>query len=182
MADHSPDYELDDDLALDDAAQYRALFEPTRMEIIRLIGQRAATVSQLADALGKPKGTIGHHVDALAEAGLARVVRTEKVRAIEAKYWGRTARTFLYGGFDDPGVIVPSPLQTAAEEFTGTGDFWVAAVRYAQIPADRAEEWGRRLGALAAEFGSERLGGTTTYGLVVGLYPTDRPTFPTEAS
>ncbi len=180
MADHTPDYPLDDELTLGDAAQYRALFEPTRMEIIRLIGQRAATVSQLAEALDKPKGTIGHHVDALAAAGLARVVRTEQVRAIEAKYWGRTARTFLYGGFDDPGVIVPSPLRTAADEFAGTGGVGVAAVRYAQIPDDRAEEWARRLGDLAAEFGSQGPGGTTTYGLVVGLYPTDRPTFPEE--
>lgn len=180
MADHSPDYELDDELTLDDAAQYRALFEPTRMEITRLIGQRAATVSQLAEALGKPKGTIGHHVDALAEAGLAKVVRTEKVRAIEAKYWGRVARTFVYGGFEDPGVIVPSPLRTAAEEFTDAGGSWVAAIRYAQIPDDRAAEWERRLGDLAAEFGSQQVGGTTTYGLVVGLYPTDRPTFPGE--
>jgi DNA-binding transcriptional ArsR family regulator len=182
MADHSPDYDLDDELALEDAAQYRALFEPTRMEITRLVGQRAATVSELADALDKPKGTVGHHVDALASAGLLKVVRTKKVRAIEAKYWGRTARTFLYGGFEDPGVLVPSPLRMAAEEFSGKGDFGIAAVRYAQIPDDRAEEWARRLADLAAEFGSQAPAGTTTFGLVVGLYPTDRPTFPEQGA
>ena len=116
MPDRSPGYDLDDELHLDDAAQYRALFEPTRMEIVRLVGQRAATVSQLAEALDRPKGTIGHHVDALADAGLVRVVRTERVRAIEAKYWGRTARTFVYGGFDGAGIAVPSPVATAAED------------------------------------------------------------------
>lgn len=180
MADHSPDYDLDDELHLDDAAQYRALFEPTRMEIVRFLGQRAATVSQLAEALGRPKGTIGHHVDALADAGLVRVVRTEQVRAIEAKYWGRTARTFVYGGFEGADVVIPSPLATAAEEYGGKGTVGMTSLRYAQIPEDRAREWTERLAALAAEFSSEPVGGTTTFGLALALYETDRPTFPSE--
>lgn len=180
MTDRSPGYDLDDELHLDDAAQYRALFEPTRMEIVRLLGQRAATVSQLAEALDRPKGTIGHHVDALADAGLVRVVRTERVRAIEAKYWGRTARTFVYGGFDGTGLTIPSPLATAAEEYTATGTIGMASLRHAQIPEDRAREWQERLAALAAEFASEPVGGTTTFGLALALYETDRPTFPDE--
>jgi len=77
MTDHlAPDYELDDEITLDDPSQYRALFEPTRMEIVRLLQERAATVTELAGVLGRPKGTIGHHVDALAAAGLVKVVRT----------------------------------------------------------------------------------------------------------
>ena len=35
--------------------------------------------------------------------------------------------------------------------------------------------------ALAAEFASEPAGGTTTYGLVLALYETERPTFPADA-
>jgi DNA-binding transcriptional ArsR family regulator len=181
MPDRSPGYDLDDELHLDDAAQYRALFEPTRMEIVRLVGQRAATVSQLAEALDRPKGTIGHHVDALADAGLVRVVRTERVRAIEAKYWGRTARTFVYGGFDGAGIAVPSPVATAAEEYAAAGTVGMASLRHAQVPEGRAREWTERLAALAAEFASEPAGGTTTYGLVLALYETERPTFPADA-
>jgi DNA-binding transcriptional ArsR family regulator len=39
---------------------------------------------------------VGYHLKVLEEAGLVHVVRTKKVRAIEAKYYGRTARIFLY--------------------------------------------------------------------------------------
>ena len=174
MADHSPDYDAPDDLHLETVEQHRALFEPTRMEIIRMLGQRASTVSQLAEALGRPKGTIGHHMDVLDREGLVRVVRTEKVRAIEAKYWGRTARTFVFGEMS--GIAKPSLLSDAAEEFPTEGG--LAAIRYAQIDAARADEWGRRLADLAAEFASEKVAGDTTFGFVIGLYPTDRPTLP----
>jgi DNA-binding transcriptional ArsR family regulator len=174
MTDHKPDYEAPADLHLETIDQHRALFEPTRMEIIRMLGQRASTVSQLAEALDRPKGTIGHHMDVLDREGLVRVVRTEKVRAIEAKYWGRTARTFVYGEMS--GIAKPSLLSDAAEEFPTEGG--LAAIRYAQIDQDRAEEWRRRLADLAAEFASEPVTGDTTFGFVVGLYPTRRPTLP----
>lgn len=94
MADHkAPDYELDDVLDVDRPEQFKALFEETRVAIVDLLLERAATVKELAETLGKPKGTIGHHVSALVAAGLIRVVRTRMVRAIEAKYYGRVART-----------------------------------------------------------------------------------------
>src|SRR5699024_10214475 len=76
--------------------EYRALFEDTRKQIVSLLLERAATTSELAEVLGKPKGTVGHHLKVLEEAGLVHVVRTKKVRALEAKYYGRTARVFLY--------------------------------------------------------------------------------------
>ena len=60
MADHSSlDYELADTLKLDRPEQYRALFDETRTSIIQLLGDRAATIKELAETLGKPKGTIG---------------------------------------------------------------------------------------------------------------------------
>src|SRR5699024_9538805 len=93
---HVPDYPLDDGLTLEDPAQYRALFEETRQQIVTLLSERAATVSELAATLQKPKGTVGHHMQVLADAGLVHVVRTQKVRALVAKYWGRTARIFYY--------------------------------------------------------------------------------------
>src|SRR5690349_1157907 len=92
----APDYHLAATLALTDPMQYRALFEPTRSQIVSLLLDRAATTSELAEILGKPKGTIGFHLKALEAAGLVRVVRTRRVRALEAKYYGRTARVFLF--------------------------------------------------------------------------------------
>jgi DNA-binding transcriptional ArsR family regulator len=185
IADHThPDYALAETLPLDQPEQVRALFEETRMQIIGLLSERAATIKELAETLEKPKGTVGHHIGVLEDAGLIHVVRTKKVRAIEAKYYGRTARTFLLQEQAkasvelDPGQF----LATAAAEYgrveEGHPIGAMSALRHARIQDDRAGEWMSRLKDLVMEFAAESRGGDTTYGLVVGLYPTDRPHLP----
>jgi DNA-binding transcriptional ArsR family regulator len=184
MADHrAPDYDLDDVLHLETVAQYRALFEATRQQIVDLLLERSANIKELAETLGKPKGTIGHHVSVLEAAGLIHVVRTEKIRAIEAKYYGRTARTYVIGKAPDSSVdIAPGHFltQAASEYATLSPDdpAVLSTLRYARIPDERAEEWNQRLTDLAAEFTKEKRGGETTYGLAIALYPTDRPHLP----
>ena len=192
MADHptvktatsTPDYELDAELQFEHPGQYKALFEPTRLQICDLLLERAATITELAETLSKPKGTIGHHVGALEDAGLIRVVRTRKVRAIEAKYYGRVARTFLLGSEYDPGVGVAKDhflTEAAAAYAAAPADADVgplSTLRHARIPAERAAEWSVRLQELALEFSAERRSGDITYGLLVAFYATDRPHLP----
>jgi len=184
MADHkAPDYELEPTLQFETPEHYRALFEETRLQIVDLLLERAATIKELSDTLDKPKGTIGHHVSVLEEAGLIRVVRTKMVRAIEAKYYGRTARTYLIGDQNDAGIdLAPDHfLQRAASEFSQVEEADVgmmSTLRYARIPEGRAEEWVRRLSDVVADFTAEGRGGDTTYGLLVAMYPTDRPHLP----
>ena len=72
----------------------KAIGHPLRTTILRLLHERAATVTELAVALDRPKSTVAHHVKVLAEAGLLQVVRTRRVRAIEERFYGRTARMF----------------------------------------------------------------------------------------
>lgn len=183
-ADHAapavPDYELADTLELTEPAQYRALFEDTRLEIINLLRERAATTSQLADALEKPKGTVGHHCKVLEKAGLIHVVRTKKVRAIEARYYGRTARIFLIDNVEEAAGVGQQVLTTAAAEFANAPDDLpaMANVRYARIPAERAEEWDQRLKDLLVEFQDQPRGGEVTFGMAVTLYPTTRRPLP----
>jgi DNA-binding transcriptional ArsR family regulator len=189
MADlQPPDYGLEETLAFQNPEQFRALFEDTRLRIVDLLLERAATVTELAAVLVKPKGTVGHHVGVLEQAGLIRVVRTKKVRAIEAKYYGRVARTYLLTPQVDVDLHV-SPdyfLTSAASEFAKAAhgneelihDTMISTLRYARIPNERAREWGLRLGELAQEFVSEARGGETTFGLLVAMYPTDRPHLP----
>lgn len=191
MADQrAPDYELADTLAFDRHEQYQALFEDTRMAIVDLLLERAATVSELADALDKPKGTVGHHVGVLDNAGLIRLVRTEKVRAIEAKYYGRTARTYLLGSKSKLDLEVElSPdhfLATAGSEYVHSTKVFergpevgpMSTLRYARIPEHRAKEWHDRLFDLAQEFVGEARGGELTYGLLIAFYPTEKPHLP----
>src|SRR6478609_908803 len=94
MANNPPDYELADRMALTRPAQVKAIGHPLRTTILQLLHERAATVTELAGALERPKSTVAHHVKVLREAGLARVVRTRRVRAIEERFYGRTARMF----------------------------------------------------------------------------------------
>lgn len=184
MADHTaaPDYELTETLPLTEPAQYRALFEPTRQEIVSILLERAATTSELADVLGKPKGTVGHHLKVLKDAGLVRVVRTRRVRALEAKYYGRTARAFLFHEVGEAVGVPQRVLSAAAAEVAAVPQDTdlpvIGNIRYARIPAERAQEWGRRLEELLVEFTREPRAGDVTYGLVVGIYPTGRPALP----
>lgn len=186
MADHkAPDYDLEPTLELETDEQFRALFEETRHRIVDLLLERAATIKELADTLDKPKGTVGHHVSALEDAGLIRVVRTKKVRAITAKYYGRTARTYVIT--DTPGSSVeigPNHfLIEAANEYARASPDdpgLLSTLRHARVPTERAEEWNARLTELAAEFTTEERGGDTTYGLLIALYPTDWPHLPDE--
>src|SRR5438046_6547046 len=89
-----PDYELADRIALTEPSQVKAIAHPLRTTILGLLHERAATVSELAVALERPKSTIAHHVKVLSHAGLLQVVRTRRVRAIEERFYGRTARMF----------------------------------------------------------------------------------------
>jgi DNA-binding transcriptional ArsR family regulator len=180
MPDHSaPDYDLAATLTLAEPVQYRALFEPTRSQIASLLLDRAATTSELAEILEKPKGTIGFHLKALESAGLVRVVRTRRVRALEAKYYGRTARVFLFEPVGKAEGAIAGQFRQAADEAGAVSagiDLPVnGGVRYARIPASRAQAWSDRVHALLDEFDREPRVGEQVFGLVVGIYPTDRP-------
>src|SRR5215468_11384355 len=117
-----PDYDLADDAVVTEPAPLRALADPLRSTILDLLLERAATVTELATAVRRPKSTVAHHVNVLVEAGLLRVVRTRRVRAIEERYYGRTARLFRVGVIsqpsDGPLITFANDLSLAATEAT----------------------------------------------------------------
>lgn len=198
MADHSPnavpnqapsgaaavpDYDLADRLELG-PDQLKLMLEPTRLRIIDLLSERAATTSQLADVLERPKGTVGHHCKALEKAGLIHVVRTARVRAIEERYYGRVARLFIMGSLGDAGVSVGTFLDDSFRELKAAvegpyvpDEAHLASARYARIPTERAHEWSERFSDLLDEFAGQVRGGEVTYGVMVGLFRTDRSGF-----
>src|SRR5580765_7671128 len=97
-----PDYELADRIALTRPSQVKAVGHPLRTEILQLLHERAATVTELAAAVERPKSTVAHHVDVLTRNGLLQVVRTRRVRAIEERFYGRTARMFYVAAEPSP--------------------------------------------------------------------------------
>jgi len=181
------DYELDDVLEVRRPEQFRAVGDPTRQRIISLLSERAATTSQLAEALGQPKGSVGHHLKVLEEAGLIRVVFFLQVPALTEKYYGRTARFFEFrsGDLDLPEEQAFHLLRQAMNEYVMPESeeqvSGVITLRHARIPASRAEEFSRRLLELAEEFTDlETVHGERVYALLAGLFLTDLPELPDE--
>src|SRR6201989_1011201 len=103
IRDSVPDYDLADDVVVSTPGPLRAMADPLRSTILDLLLERAATVTELASAVGRPKSTVAHHVNVLGDAGLFKVVRTGRVRAMEERYYGRTARLFRVGVINQPG-------------------------------------------------------------------------------
>ncbi len=179
-----PDYELADQLVVTAPAQLRALADPLRATILDLLLERAATVAELAAAVQRPKSTVAHHVNVLVEAGMLRIVRTRRVRAIDERYYGRTARVFYVGVVnrpgEDPTTVHANALSVAAAESVPAheADELRSILRHARIPAQRAAEFWQRVDAVVREFSQLPRSGATVYGFAAGLYPTDYPTLP----
>jgi len=179
-----PDYELADQLVVTAPAQLRALADQLRATILDLLLERAATVAELAAAVHRPKSTVAHHVNVLVEAGMLRVVRTRRVRAIDERYYGRMARVFYVGVVnrpgEDPTTVHTNALSVAAAESVPAheADELRSILRHARIPAQRAAEFWERVNAVVREFSQLPRSGDTVYGFAAGLYPTDYPTLP----
>ncbi|MDX1691564.1 MAG: winged helix-turn-helix domain-containing protein [Acidimicrobiia bacterium] len=168
-------------MILETPEQLKAFAEPNRTEILQLLAERPATVTELAEAMDRPKGSVAHHVTVLEEAGLVEVVRTRKVRAVTERFYARTARTFVLA-HDDSGShlgFLREALQEAREPAEGESAFFT--LRYARVPTARLEEFGDRLVDLAEEFAAQPRSGETVYGLIFGIYPTDRPSLGEES-
>lgn len=174
------DYELADQVHADTSTRMKALGDPLRMTILDLVLERAMTVTELAERLRRPKGSVAYHVKVLVDAGLLQVVRTQKVRAIEERYYGRTGLTIVFDRH--PGEQLPFLDDVLAEAELDLPDDVAAAgftYRRARIPKGRAAEYIERLYEITLEFIGEPRDGDIEYGMYVGMFPTKRRIAPT---
>ncbi len=171
------DYAIDEEVIADSPEAFKALADGTRLAILDLLLERAATTSHLAEALGKPKGTVGYHLKVLEKCGLIHIVRTRQVRAMTEKYYGRVGRTIIMSGpgaRKDPLFMVYEALRDV--EIIEGDPLPMFTTRRSRIPESRALEYASEVAALAAEFAAEPRDGERTYGMLAGVYPTDLPT------
>jgi DNA-binding transcriptional ArsR family regulator len=186
--DHSPeqseavdlpaaDYEAADVLFVTELEQLRALGDERRTRIVTLLRERARSISELAELLGQPKGTVGHHVKVLERSGLIRVVRTRQVRAVTERYYGRAARLFVMKSEDYPEHLraaAAAGLRQAADEIRpGQEEETTFALLHARLTPDDAARFTRRLDRLVKELQAAETPGGTPHGFVVALYPTE---------
>jgi len=180
-----PDYELEERRVVTSPEALKALAHPVRSVVLDLLLERAATVTDLAKAVGRPKSTIAHHVAVLVDADLLKVVRTRQVRAIQERTYGRTARLFAVGELrpeDIDPIPWAHPLRAATSESEAAyrADTMWANTRHARISRARAREFWVEVEALMVRFAQLPREGESVFGFAVALYPTDYPVLPQE--
>jgi len=179
-----PDYALDETVVVTAPGQLRALADPLRRTLLELLLERAATVTEMAQAVGRPKSTIAYHVNLLVATGLLRVVRTRRVRAIEERYYGRVARTLYIGALnraeDKQVVAAINGLAEAAAEAASAhaADELRCLLVHARIPIEEVRNFWTQVQELARRFAQIPRAGGQVYGFAAGLYPTDAPSLP----
>ncbi|MGZ4737995.1 MAG: ArsR/SmtB family transcription factor [Ilumatobacteraceae bacterium] len=180
-SDSFPDYELEDLRIVTATPELKAMFHPLRGTLLGLVLERAATVNELAVAVDRPPSSVAHHVNVLVDSGLLKVVRTRKRRAIDERFYGRTARIFHVGQIQPEQLsAIPNLLVDAAAESRPAheADDLRAVHRHARIPRERAKEFWDQVLDLTRTFSALPRSGDTTYAFVAGLYPTDHPILP----
>jgi DNA-binding transcriptional ArsR family regulator len=183
-----PDYDLGEMVVVTAPEQLRALADPLRGTILELLLERAATVTEMARAVDRPKSTVAYHVNLLVDAGLLRVVRTRRVRAIDERYYGRVARMFYIGALhrsEDKQVVaaINGVAEAAAESAPAhAADDLRCLLVHARIPIEEVRNFWAQVQEVARGFAQIPRAGDQVYGFVAGLYPTDAPTLPDAAT
>jgi DNA-binding transcriptional ArsR family regulator len=167
-----PDYEAEETLLVSSPEQLRAMADDVRSAIISLLRERAYSTQQLAKELEMPKGTVGHHLKVLENAGLIHVVRTRQVRALTEKFYGRTAKLFLYQAEDpaDARAIGTTMLRRAANEVERAPDGTGFGQTKASLSKADVERFDRRIKRLQDDFRAAETPDGVPYALVTAMY------------
>lgn len=177
---HQLDYDLAETVIADTPARLKALGNPLRTLLLDLVLERAMSVTELAERVGRPRGSVAHHVDVLCRVGLLQVVATRRVRAVDERFYGRTAETIVFPDHMSDGDLpffadARSEAAFDVPEHEQAGGF---TLRHARIPVEAVNEFVERLMALSLEFAHHPRGGSREYALLVGVFPTNRPVAP----
>lgn len=86
--------------------QARAIEEPTRTKILKILYKKQLTAEQILDELKKTGykkalTTIRHHLDILKISGLIEVVKIQESRGAIAKFYGTSTKLLEYDAPDD---------------------------------------------------------------------------------
>jgi DNA-binding transcriptional ArsR family regulator len=169
-------------LVVRDPEQLRALAGDIRARIVMLLRERAASTTELAAALGVPKGTAGHHVKVLERAGLIRVVATRKVRAVTERYYGRVARLFVLKTDEaedaiGEGALAAVMLRQASEELLPAevdAKRITAGLSHVRLTTGDARRFGLRLNRLFADLQAADDPDGEPHAFAGALYPAPR--------
>ena len=86
--------EIAERLTLTSLDQLRVVADPYRLNILRILNQRAATVKMLADQIGDVPGKVHYHVRELQRLGFIRLVSKQEKGGVIEKYYRVVAHRF----------------------------------------------------------------------------------------
>jgi DNA-binding transcriptional ArsR family regulator len=89
-----PSWEPEDMYTMTSLEQVKVVADPLRVSILEALCLEARTTKQVAEILGEKPTRLYHHMDALSEAGLIRLVDTRQVRGTVEKYYRSVGRAF----------------------------------------------------------------------------------------
>lgn len=164
------------DLTLDSPQRLKALGDPTRAKILRILEDGPASAKQLSDAMSMTHGKIGHHLKVLREAGLIELVEERRVRAVTEKLYGLSYDRLTMD--ERVGDRLEFALAQAAREALPTVHQPFdppATFLTTRLSPDHAREINERLKEIADEVAAADEPGGEPYGLVVSLFRTDTP-------
>jgi DNA-binding transcriptional ArsR family regulator len=165
--------EIVEHLEVSSAAQFKALGHPLRHRLLFALGQEAATISQLAGALGTAKGNVAHHLGVLRDAGMVHVAETRQVRGGTEQYYRRSVRRF---GFTGEGARANNTvaLQAVAAELETADTDPLFTVRNVRLTADQAAELSAVLSRMVDDL-ADAGPAESRYGVVVSVYRPRQP-------
>jgi DNA-binding transcriptional ArsR family regulator len=169
------DYEAADTMVVSGPEQLRALGDDVRGRIVGLLRDRAASATELAEALGMPKGTVAHHVKVLEKAGLIHVVATRRVRAVTERYYGRVARLFLIKSEDEADAELvhragATSLRIAAGELAEAPEVAMNALLRVRLDPLSVRRFNRRLDKLMQDVRAAETPDGVPWGVAAAMY------------
>jgi len=85
---------------------FKLLGDPRRMDILRFLMEKPATLSQLGRRMSLHPAKVRYHLKLLEEAGLVQLTSTREVGSFIEKYYGSTAGAFFINH-----LLLPVPAQ-----------------------------------------------------------------------
>lgn len=128
---------------LRDLGVMKSLGEPRRLEILRRLMVKAATLSQLGRVMGLHPAKVRYHLKKLEEANLVEFVSSREVRGFVEKYYKATAQAFFLNQ-----IVLPKYDQGNSVIFLGSHDPAL------ELLADRLEQVGPGIKLIAIPVGS----------------------------
>ncbi|MEV5962501.1 helix-turn-helix domain-containing protein [Kribbella sp. NPDC051952] len=160
--------EMPDRFEVSSAEHFKALGHPLRHRLLFALGQEAATISQLATALGTAKGNVAHHLGVLRDAGMVRLAGTRQVRGGTEQYYERAARMFDFVG-EGARANAAVSLQAVGAELATADAEPLIVLRNIRLTRQQAAELSDQLEQIADGL-TDAGPGESRYGVVVSVY------------